>query len=141
MKKLTAMLLALILALSLTACASAGDTEESTGTPPAEPAAVLGEGGTVFDFAVTDLEGNTTLFEIHTDKTIVGDALEELGLIQGDEGPYGLTVETVNGITADWDTDQAYWALYVDGEYALTGVDQTEIAEGSAYSMVLTQYS
>ena len=51
----------------------------------------------------------------------------------GDEGEYGLYVKTVNGITADYDKDGAYWAFYVNGEYASSGVDSTPIAEGESY--------
>lgn len=95
---------------------------------------VLGEGQNVFDFKVTDFDGKETAFEIHTDKEIVGDALVELGLVEGDEGPYGLYVKTVNGITADYDKDGKYWAFYVDGGYASQGVDSTEIESGKTYA-------
>lgn len=95
---------------------------------------VLGEGKTSFLFTVTDKEGGETQFEIHTDKTTVGAALLELGLIAGDNSEYGLYVKTVNGITADYDTDGTYWAFYINGEYAPTGVDSTNIAEGATYS-------
>ena len=81
-----------------------------------------------------DQEGNETAFEIHTDKETVGEALLELGLIAGDESEYGLYVKTVNGITADYDKDGVYWAFYVNGEYAQTGVDSTSITEGDSYS-------
>lgn len=95
---------------------------------------VMGEGETVFDFAVVDKDGNETNFEIHTDKTVVGEALIELGLIAGDNGDFGLYVKTVNGITADYDVDQTYWAFYINGEYAMTGVDKTDIVPGDSYA-------
>ena len=95
---------------------------------------VLGEGKTMFLFTVVDKDGNETNFEIHTDKEIVGEALIDLELIAGDDGEFGLYVKTVNGITADYDVDQTYWAFYVDGEYAMTGVDATNIEEGKTYS-------
>lgn len=95
---------------------------------------VRGEGENQFKFTVTDADGNEAFFEIHTDKTIVGDALLELELISGEEGAYGLYVKTVNGITADYDVDGTYWAFYVDGAYATSGVDLTEITEGETYS-------
>ena len=95
---------------------------------------ILGEGATQFAFTVIDKDGNETAFEIHTDKEIVGEALLDLGLIAGDDGAYGLYVKTVNGITADYDTDQTYWAFYVDGEYATSGVDTTPIEEGKTYT-------
>ena len=77
---------------------------------------------------------NETNFEVHTDKTTVGEALLDVDLIAGDESEYGLYVKTVNGITADYDVDQTYWAFYVNGEYASTGVDATAIEAGATYS-------
>lgn len=95
---------------------------------------VLGEGSTQFDFTVVDQDGNETLFEIHTDKETVGEALQELGLLEGEEGLYGLFVKTVNNITADYDKDGVYWAFYVNDEYAQEGVDSTAITEGESYA-------
>ena len=95
---------------------------------------VLGEGQTQFMFTVVDKDGNATNFEIHTDKETVGDALLEVELIAGEESEYGLFVKTVNGITADYDVDQTYWAFYVNDEYALSGVDTTAIEDGKTYS-------
>ena len=100
----------------------------------ASDAEVLGEGQTVFTFIVTDADGNDTQFEIHTDKKTVGEALLDLGLIAGDDSKYGLYVKTVNGVTADYDTDQTYWAFYVNGEYAQSGVDSTDVVDGDTYS-------
>lgn len=95
---------------------------------------VLGEGKTTFTFLVTDKDGNDTKFEIHTDKENVEEALSEHNLIQGEEGDYGLYVKTVNGITADYDADQTYWAFYVNGEYAQSGIESTKVTEGDCYS-------
>ena len=97
-------------------------------------ATVLGEGETIFMFTVVDGDGVEKLYEIHTDATIVGDALLELGLIDGEVGDYGLYVKTVDGTTVDYDTDGKYWAFYINGEYAMTGVDATTITEGEEYS-------
>lgn len=95
---------------------------------------VLGEGEKTFAFTVVDADGNETAFEIHTDGETVGEALLSLGLIAGDDGDYGLYVKEVNGITADYDVDGTYWAFYVNGEYASTGVDQTAVTDGDSYS-------
>jgi len=131
----------LIVAMAFTAIGCntntpAGENQTTIGVDNTEAAKanVLGEGKTVFTFTVTDKDGNETAFEIHTDKTIVGDALQELELIAGEMGDYGLYVKTVNGITADYDVDGTYWAFYIDGEYAMTGVDATEIVVGSSYA-------
>ena len=66
---------------------------------------------------------------------IVGEALQELGVLKGEEGPYGLYIKAVNGKTLDYEKDGAYWAFYVDGAYAVTGVDETDIVETSVYQL------
>lgn len=114
--------------------ATSGSGTEATADMPRE-GGELGEGSTQFALTVADKDGNETQFEIHTDKETVGEALLELGLIAGDEGEYGLYVKTVNGITADYDTDGVYWAFYVNGEYASAGVDATPITEGESYAL------
>lgn len=124
--------LTVAMALSTTGCngntASVQDANTTSGVT------VLGEGSTSFPFSVTDKDGNETQFEIHTDKETVGEALLELELIAGDDGPYGLYVKTVNNITVDYDTDGKYWAFYIDGEYATSGVDTTPITDGASYA-------
>ena len=83
-------------------------------------------------------DGKETAFEIHTDKTVVGEALQALGLIEGEEGPYGLYVKKVNGIVADYDENMSYWAFYIGGEYAMTGIYDTDIEAGMVYKLVYT---
>ena len=93
----------------------------------------LTRGETSFVFTVVTADGAKKVFNISTDKKIVGDALKEHNLIEGDEGQFGLYVKTVDSITYDYDKDSKYWAFYVDGEYAAKGVDKTEIKKGSTY--------
>lgn len=130
--------LALITAIALTTgCNDKKETPKTSDTSVSESQkeiVVKGEGKTKFSFSVTDKDGNTTDFEINTDKTIVGEALQELGLIEGDESEFGLYVKKVNGITADFDVDKTYWAFYINGAYASSGVDTTEIKEGESYA-------
>jgi hypothetical protein len=103
-------------------------------TDAATDVKTLGEGQTSFSFKVVDEEGKETAFEIHTEQKTVGAALLELELIAGEESTYGLYVKTVNGVTVDYNTDGKYWAFYINGEYAMTGVDSTEITEGAEYT-------
>ena len=58
----------------------------------------------------------------------------EKGLIAGDDGDFGLYVKTVDGVFAEYEATGTYWAFYVDGEYAMTGVDTTSAEEGKIYS-------
>lgn len=102
-------------------------------TSKAEPNSSSAASAT-FRLVVTDPEGKETSFDISTDKETVGEALLEKGLISGEDSEFGLFVTTVNGITLDWEKDQKYWAFYIDGEYAATGVDATPITQGATYS-------
>lgn len=154
MKRITSLLLVLLLtlstALSFTACGTndnastdqttaaqttvAQQTEESK-----EEVQEIGQGETVFRFEVVDDKENVTAFDVHTDQTTVGAALQDCKLIEGDESEFGLYVKTVNGLTADYDTDGAYWAFFVNGAYASSGVDSTNIEDGVVYSFVYTK--
>ena len=64
----------------------------------------------------------------------VGKALLDQGVIAGEDSSYGLYVKTVNGETADYDADGTYWGLYINGEYAMTGVDATTLEAGTTYA-------
>ena len=116
--------------------AESGTTAE---TPDPNAPTVKGEGATVFYFNVVDKDGKETKFEIHTDKTTVGEALLELGLIEGDMGDYGLYVKKVNGITAEYEVDGTYWAFYIGDDYGMTGVDMTDIQPGATYAFKVSK--
>ena len=102
-KKFTSLLLCMMLIVAMALTAGCGEKKQENNSSAGQEvsANVLGEGKTQFNFTVVDGEGKETAFEIHTDKTTVGEALLELGLIAGEESTYGLYVKTVNGITAD----------------------------------------
>lgn len=103
-----------------------------------EPENPAGNAQKTFVFKVVDLDGTEKSFDIETDAATVGEALIEEDLISGAESEYGLMVDTVNGIKYDYTADGAYWAFYINGEYAMTGVDLTEITDGATYSFVAT---
>ena len=135
-KKITSLLLCMMLIVAMALTAGCGGKKQENNSSAGQEVSTnkLGEGKTQFNFTVVDKDGKETAFDIHTDKTTVGDALLELGLIAGEEGAYGLYVKQVNGITADYDVDQTYWAFYVNGEYGMTGVDATDIEDGATYT-------
>ena len=123
------MVLIVAMALSMTACTNNGsDDAANTGS---EVEQIVEQS---FTFEVVDKDGNMTTFDITTDKATVGEALLEEGLIKGEVGQYGLYVTEVNGIVADYNIDKTYWAFYVDGGYAASGVDMTDVVDGATYS-------
>lgn len=137
MKKFVSVFIAAVLMLFTCACGAEKTADENSILYPdaAIQAVSLGNGAKHFDFTAVDADGKEYNFHIHTDKTYVGEALEGLGLIEGTEGAYGLYVNKVNGIYAEYEVTGTYWAFYTDGAYAQAGIDQTEITEGTAYSL------
>ncbi len=143
LSRISSLLLCIVLiaamALSLGACAADDaknrDVKESERPQQVQQDEnIVGEGDISFKFIVVDADGKETEFTVKTDADTVGKALLDANLIAGEDGEYGLYVKTVNGITADYDTDGSYWAFYINGEYAMTGVDSTEIEDGATYT-------
>lgn len=96
------------------------------------------EGEKYITVSVTHKDGTKKTFSYHTDEEYLGTLLQNEGLIEGEEGPYGLMISTVDGELADWNVDQGYWALYIGGDYATTGVDLTPIHDGDIFSLEYT---
>ena len=151
LKTLLALALVLASILSLTACSfdtvwskmpwSKDDTKDTevlwknaTYTADRE----FGEGAKTLTVKV-EQESKSVTFTVHTDKDTVGAALIEHSLIEGEDGPYGLYIKKVNGIVADYDVDQSYWAFYEGESYSTSGVDTTDIKEGVIYRLVYTK--
>ena len=141
MKKVLAILIAVLMLVGFAACGSnetpsdAGAVKTNTDAVVSDDSTVeVGEGATKFDFVVVSLDGTEKKFLVSTDKTTVGEALIDANLIAGEESAYGLYVKTVDGTTLDYDKDGKYWAFYIDGEYAMTGVDATDIEAGRVYT-------
>ena len=82
----------------------------------------------------------SAVYEVDTDGEYLIDAMNDAeGLtFEGEEGVYGLSVSTVNGVRADYTLDGAYWAFYVGGEYCNYGVSEQPVADGDQFSIVYT---
>lgn len=142
MKRIVTSALSVILAVSMLLCfaacaeqgVSGGLWDNATYNKDTE----FGTGSKTITVEIK-VEEQSVKFTINTDKDTVGAALLEHKLIAGDESEYGLYVKTVNGILADYDVDKSYWAFYINGEYAMTGVDATAIDTEAAYQLAYTK--
>ena len=85
---------------------------------------------------VVHKDGTIKEFTYQTDAEFLADVLVAEGLISGSMSEYGLTIETVDGVTADWGKDNAYWALYIGDDYANTGISSTPVTDGAVYKLV-----
>jgi hypothetical protein len=85
-------------------------------------------------------DGNATVYEVNTDAQYLIEAMQEAdGLtFEGEEGVYGMSVSTINGVRADYTLDKAYWGFYVNEEYCNYGISQQPVEDGDAFRIVYT---
>ena len=159
-KKSFALVLALVLALGMTACgngeSSSSETASSAVSSEASSEAVSSEaasseaapeesaageeettGSKTITLTVVHGDGTSNDITVSTDAENLRDALEAEGIIAGEDSSHGMFVQTVDGETAD-DGEQEWWCLTKGGEMWNYGVDDTEIADGDVYEFTLT---
>lgn len=98
------------------------------------PKAIVGSKTVTVD--VTHKDGQTNTFTISTDAEYLGEAMQEQGLLEGEDGPYGLYVLTIDGETVD-ESNQEWWGYTKSSEQVNYGVDQCPIADGDHYEFTL----
>ncbi len=74
-------------------------------------------------------------YAIETDEEYLANALVDAELIEYDEE--GLYT-TINGFTADYEKDKAYWWLTCNGEDMMVGMNDQPIKDGDAYVATYT---
>ena len=92
--------------------------------------------------SIVDDTGTQSDYALNTDAEYLLEALQSVAEIDGEESPeYGYTLYTVNGLTADFTTGNAYWAIYVNGEYGSYGLSQQPVTDGDTYAIVYETYA
>ena len=88
-------------------------------------------GTKAYTVEVVDNNGDKKSYQGKTDAEYLSGLMDELTAegdfsYEGTQSDYGLYITTINGVTADYDKDKAYWSIYVNGE-----VGPEPIANGS----------
>ena len=86
---------------------------------------------------VVHSDGTSRDFTMETEEACLGPALIAGGVVEDNQGPYGLYILTADGETAE-ESAQEWWKLTKGGEMVNTGVDATPIADGDAFELTLT---
>lgn len=101
------------------------------------------EGAKEVTVEVVDDKEQTKEYVVQTDaEYLIGvlEAAEEQGLtFEAKKGEFGLTVVAVNGVLADYEKDNAYWAFYVNEEYCNYGVEEQPAAAGDVFRIAYTK--
>lgn len=165
MNKILSSLLALLLAASLltgcgaassTAASSAASSEaaassavseaasseassEAAASAVSEAAAEAGADLVEAAFTVVYADGTSEELTLSVQPgTLLSDALRDAGVISAEEAEAGF-VTTVNGVTADWDADGAWWCLTdANGEMTAVGIADIALQAGDSYAFTYT---
>ena len=154
MKKLTTLILTLALSAAMlagcgvsasTAASSEAASSEVVSEAVSEEAASTAEAADSaaaiqFTFTATGEDGGSTVLTLDAaDGEKLSDALAAAGVISEDEAAAGF-VTTVNGVTADYNADGAWWCLTDgDGEMTSVGVADIELHDGDSYAFTYTK--
>ena len=102
----------------------------------AKPKTELGEK----EVAVVVVHGDDTKtdYTFHTDAEYLREVLEENGLIEGEDGPYGIFITVVDGEVAN-SSKQQWWCITKEGERVNTSADEAPVTDGCQYELTLTE--
>lgn len=103
------------------------------------------EGTKAYTVAVVDKDGNSKEYTGKTDAEFLRGLMDELTAggdfsYAGDDSDYGLYITTINGVTADYNADGAYWSIYVNEEYGQFGADAQPVNDGDSFKFVYEVY-
>ena len=99
------------------------------------------QGAKEISVVVVYKDGTQKTFTYHTDEEYLDKVLLSEGLIEGYTGQYGFVIEKVDGQAAIWETDSAYWSLYIGEEYATTGISETPVYDGSTFKLIYESWA
>lgn len=92
-------------------------------------------GSKAINVIVVDDKGKETVYKTRTDAEYLRGALEEMKdlKIEGTEGEFGLYVNTVNGVKADYETDKTYWSFFLGDKQCNYSIDEQPIKDGDTF--------
>ena len=100
------------------------------------------EGSKAITIEVVNQAEDTVVYELQTDAEflieVMDEAKEQGFTYEGEDGEYGLMINSGNGGAAVFETDGAYWGFFVNDEYCNYGVSEQPVEDGDAFAIVYT---
>ncbi len=92
------------------------------------------EGSKTITVEIVHADGKSETFTYKTDEKMLDGVLVAEGLVERENIVSGM-FDTVKGETASWEKDKAYWAFYINGEYASVGICDAIVEDGTTYKL------
>lgn len=87
-------------------------------------------------FKVILEDGSEKSYEIKTEKGILAEALVDEGIITYEDSGFYTTID---GVTADYNADGAWWCITKGGEMLNYGLNDITIKDGETYEATYTK--
>ena len=94
-------------------------------------------GEKTFTVTVVHSDGTSKELSITSDEEFLAPALRAEGILTDDGAETGMYL-IVDGETASWEENHAYWGFYVNDDYAVAGMNDTLIEDGATYKLEYT---
>lgn len=90
---------------------------------------------------VVDDQGEIREYSAETNAEYLSGLMDELKqtgdfTYEAEESSFGLYINSVNGLTADFSQDNAYWAIYINDEYGQYAADLQVINDGDVIKLM-----
>lgn len=126
---------------ALTFAGCAGGSADSTTTAGSGSTSAATEEVKKVSLDVVNSKGETKHYEDKTSAKYLRGFMDELKedgdfTYTGSESASGIFIESVNDESANYATDGAYWAIYVNGEYGNSGADTQTVKDGDEFKLV-----
>lgn len=83
-------------------------------------------------------DGSINTFSYETEASYLAEVLLEEGLVEGENGTYGLYITTVDGEAADADKGE-WWCITKNKEQVNSGADGLALADGDHFELTWTE--
>ena len=130
--KITKRILALVMALLVVVACFAGCQAKKTNNKDDASS----QSATVSITVDIVKDGKTKTLIIETDEKYLANALADEGIVEyTKDGLY----TNIDGITADFNKDGAWWCVTKSGEMTMVGMNELELADGDKYEITYTK--
>ena len=96
------------------------------------------EGAKNITVTVVHKDKTEKVFPVNTDEEYLAPVLVSEGIVEDNQGDYGLYILVADGELADYNADGGWWAVYEGDTQATVGASELVIKDGGSYKLVYT---
>lgn len=87
---------------------------------------------------VVHKNGDEKEFTCYTEEEYLGPLLVKEGIVEDNQGEFGLYILVADGELADYNVDGGWWAVYQNGTQTMVGADEVALSDGDEIEVVYT---